>query len=104
MRNRPKKPKWVRETAVTPAPALVPGTAKLFMNGRSQAVRLPKAYRFEGDEVAIRREGDAVILEPITKRGWPKGYWERLDRLAKGLDFPLIERLPPRPVPTFDDL
>jgi antitoxin VapB len=36
--------------------------AKLFRNGRSQAVRLPKGFRFEGDEVEIRREGDAVIL------------------------------------------
>lgn len=41
-------------------------TAKLFMNGRSQAVRLPQAYRFDGDAVRIRRVGDAVILEPIA--------------------------------------
>jgi antitoxin VapB len=33
-------------------------TAKLFMNGRSQAVRLPKAYRFEGTEVSVRRDGE----------------------------------------------
>jgi antitoxin VapB len=40
-------------------------TAKLFMNGRSQAVRLPKAFRFEGvQEVFIEREGDTVILRP----------------------------------------
>jgi antitoxin VapB len=39
-------------------------TAKLFMNGRSQAVRLPKAYRFEGDEVFIKRVGNAVLLIP----------------------------------------
>ena len=39
-------------------------TAKLFMNGRSQAVRLPKAYRFEGTEVYIRKIGDTVILIP----------------------------------------
>ena len=37
-------------------------TAKLFINGRSQAVRLPKAFRFEGTEVYIRKEGDDVIL------------------------------------------
>ena len=37
-------------------------TAKLFMNGRSQAVRLPKEFRFEGDEVCIKRVGSAVIL------------------------------------------
>ena len=39
-------------------------TAKLFENGRSQAVRLPKKYRFSGDEVLIRRLGRAVILLP----------------------------------------
>ena len=39
-------------------------TAKLFKNGSSQAVRLPKEYRFEGDKVFIRREGDRVILSP----------------------------------------
>ena len=38
-------------------------TAKLFWNGRSQAVRLPKEFRFDTTEVTIRREGDAVILE-----------------------------------------
>lgn len=40
-------------------------TAKLFRNGNSQAVRLPQEFRFQGDEVRIRKEGDAVVLEPI---------------------------------------
>ena len=40
--------------------------AKVFWSGRSQAVRLPKAYRFEGSEVHIRRDGDRVILEPVV--------------------------------------
>ena len=40
--------------------------AKLFENGRSQAVRLPKEYRFEGDEVRINKIGDIVILVPIN--------------------------------------
>ena len=44
-------------------------TAKVFMSGRSQAVRLPKEYRFEGDEVLIKRVGDAVVLLPRT-RAW----------------------------------
>ena len=57
--------------------------AKLFRNGRSQAVRLPKEFRFEGDEVTLRREGDAVIMEPVRDRSWPRGYWQRL-REAKG--------------------
>ena len=40
-------------------------TAKLFQTGRSQAVRLPKQYRFDGSEVAIKRLGSAVILLPL---------------------------------------
>jgi antitoxin VapB len=40
-------------------------TAKLFKTGRSQAVRLPKAFRMSGDKVKIHREGNKVILEPI---------------------------------------
>jgi len=39
-------------------------TAKLFPNGNSQAVRLPKEYRFAGEQVYIRRMGDAVVLLP----------------------------------------
>ncbi|MBP9501020.1 MAG: antitoxin [Candidatus Promineofilum sp.] len=42
-------------------------TAKLFTNGRSQAVRLPKEYRFEGSEVFIKKVGDAVMLIPFTQ-------------------------------------
>jgi antitoxin VapB len=40
--------------------------AKIFWSGRSQAVRLPKEFRFDGTEVRIRREGDRVILEPVN--------------------------------------
>jgi len=51
-------------------------TAKLFRNGRSQAVRLPKEFRFAGDEVVVRRSGKRVILEPKEHRRWPPGYWK----------------------------
>lgn len=39
-------------------------TAKLFQNGRSQAVRLPKEFRFEGEQVFIKKMGEAVVLLP----------------------------------------
>ena len=47
-------------------------TAKLFMHSRSQAVRLPKEFRFDVEEVEVSREGDAVILRPKsdTSRRW----------------------------------
>jgi len=50
--------------------------AKLFINGRSQAVRLPKEFRFEGDEVSIRKVGKSVIIEPVEKTEWPKEFWK----------------------------
>ena len=40
--------------------------AKIFQTGRSQAVRLPKAFRFNADEVAIKRFGNGVLLLPIN--------------------------------------
>lgn len=77
------KPMMAREVAFMPETA-APEVAKLFWNGRSQAVRLPKEFRFEGDAVRIRRRGDAVILEPIRERpGWPAGFWEDLDASPK---------------------
>lgn len=44
-------------------------TAKLFANGKSQAVRLPKNFRFKGEEVCIKKVGDAVMLYP-KERVW----------------------------------
>ena len=44
-------------------------TAKIFMNGRSQAVRLPAEFRFSGREVFIEQQGDAVIIKP-KPLGW----------------------------------
>ena len=41
-------------------------TAKLFQNGKSQAVRLPKEFRFEGDAVFIKKSGSAVVLIPLV--------------------------------------
>ncbi len=49
-------------------------TAKIFMNGKSQAVRLPKEFRFEGEEVFIKKEGNSVVLIPKKKS------WENLFR------------------------
>ena len=47
----------------------MPQTAKLFMNGRSQAVRIPAEFRFKGREVYIEKQGEAVIIRP-KPTGW----------------------------------
>ena len=54
--------------------------ARIFWSGRSQAVRLPKEFRFKGDEVRIRRHGNAVILEPLDDD------WAWLDAIVGKLD------------------
>jgi antitoxin VapB len=70
-------------------------TAKLFENGRSQAVRLPKAFRFKGTEVKIRREGDKVILEPLASSEWPDGFW---NTFSPDSDFELPAPLATAPI------
>ncbi len=50
-------------------------TAKLFMHGSSQAVRLPKEFRFEGTEVRVSKVGDKVILEPLKKQPFDAAAW-----------------------------
>ena len=66
-------------------------TAKIFQNGRSQAVRLPKAFRFKGNEVKISKKGDKVILESLERSRWPEDFW---DAFPVDLDFKTPEALP----------
>jgi len=56
------------------------GIAKLFRNGRSQAVRLPREFRFEGNQVRVRRVASGVLLEPIVAD--TSKWFEELDRWA----------------------
>jgi antitoxin VapB len=74
--------------------------AKLFKSGGSQAVRLPKKYRFEDqDEVAIYRQGNRVILEG-KRAGWPAEF---LNLAGAAVDFPYPEQPPPvEPGPDFE--
>jgi antitoxin VapB len=55
--------------------------AKLFRNGRSQAVRLPKEFRFPGDRVRIRKTRDGVLLQAINFD--TKAWFEELDRFNR---------------------
>jgi len=54
--------------------------AKLFRNGRSQAVRLPREFRFEGDRVRVRRVPEGVLLEPMITD--PEEWFAAMDRLG----------------------
>jgi antitoxin VapB len=62
-------------------------TAKLFMHGRSQAVRLPKEFRFEGTEVRVSKVGDKVVLEPIEKKPFDAGAWRAMLEEYRNIPF-----------------
>ena len=77
--------------------------AKIFWSGRSQAVRLPKEYRFATDEVRIRRRGATVILEPLpTDWSWladlPGGdavdqdFVDAVNELPEAQERPAVDR------------
>ncbi len=76
--------------------------AKIFWSGRSQAVRLPKEFRFQSDEVRIRRHGSAIILEPIAED------WTWLDAIVGKIDSDFIaainERTEQQQRPDLDQL
>lgn len=75
--------------------------AKLFRNGRSQAVRLPKEFRFEGDLVRVRRVKEGVLLEPMVSdlRKW----FAELDRLNPDATFPAARKQRKPPVRRYFD-
>ncbi|PIP37504.1 MAG: hypothetical protein COX19_16590 [Desulfobacterales bacterium CG23_combo_of_CG06-09_8_20_14_all_51_8] len=70
-------------------------TAKIFKNGRSQAVRLPKEFRFAGDAVKIQKDGRKVILEPLERTEWPKEFWKLF---SSDSDFDIPAPLSSKPV------
>lgn len=65
-------------------------TAKIFWSGNSQAVRLPKEFRFadDADEVSIRREGGKIILEPLGANEWPAEFWTAFEGMPEGFERP----------------
>ena len=69
--------------------------AKLFRNGRSQAVRLPREFRFEGDRVRIRRVAQGVLLEPLIHDA--AQWFDELDRLNSEPFMPKGRRQPATP-------
>jgi antitoxin VapB len=76
------------------------GVAKIFMHGRSQAVRLPRAFRLPGDRVRVRRVKDGVLLEPIVTD--LDTWFAELDRFV---EVPFMEQGRRQPVmPEAEDL
>jgi antitoxin VapB len=67
-----------------------PTDAKLFWNGRSQAVRLPKEFRFEGDRVRVSPMGAGILIEPLqaVEKETPEELFARIDAIKGDPLFP----------------
>ena len=89
------------QTATASPSSAATKTAKLFKNGRSQAVRLPKEFRFEGTEVAIRRDpatGEVVLAPAQPKPSISFDEWFALyDAIPDDASEEEFAKLPPRP-------
>ena len=86
-------------TSTTAKKKSKPATAKLFQNGRSQAVRLPKEFRFEGKEVRIRRTKQGILLEAVVpgpvKTFDAQAWFRSMDELDAGEVIPGGRNQPP---------
>ena len=75
-------------------------TAEIFETSQGQTVRLPDEFRFDTHIVSIRRQGEAVVLEPVKPATWPEHFFDQIR-----IDDPTFVR-PPQgeipPVPSFD--
>lgn len=71
------------------------GVAKIFRNGRSQAVRLPKEFRFEGDRVRVRRVAEGVLLQPMVTDA--AEWFAAMDRIGGDPLFKAGRRQPKAP-------
>jgi antitoxin VapB len=84
---------------------MYPATAKIFMNGRSQAVRLPKEFRFDADEVTVERQADgAVVLRPLSDNhaAWVARVMAVVGRFEGMPEEIERDKTPPRDVPGWD--
>jgi antitoxin VapB len=88
---------YMPKSAAPKKPSVSHRTARLFMNNRSQAVRLPKEFQFDTEEVFIRKEGSEVILSPRPSH-WSSYLSEApaaSDEFMQGVDdLPVQEREP----------
>ncbi len=72
-------------------------TAVISRTGGVQTVKLPEEFHFEGDTVSIRREGEAVILEPLKPATWPPGFFDRIRIDDPSFTRPDQGQVPPAP-------
>jgi virulence-associated protein VagC len=63
-----------------PPADVIEGRGKVFWTGRSQAIRIPRAFRVSTTEVKVRKQGSSLVLEPVEletdENGWPQAFWQ----------------------------
>jgi virulence-associated protein VagC len=73
-------------------------TAEVLNTEHGQTIVLPSSIRLPGDKVAVRREGDLVILEPLKPAQWPAGFFDSIRIDDPAFVRPEQGQLPPAPV------
>ncbi len=72
-------------------------TAEITRINGTQTVALPAGFELEGDRVAIRREGEAIVLEPIKQATWPPDFFDRIQIEDRAFARPEQGQVPPAP-------
>ena len=72
-------------------------TTKIFYNGRSQAVRIPKELRFDVECVEVRRLGDGIYVEPVQEQRWPENWFQEIHISDEGFQRPPQGEMPITP-------
>jgi virulence-associated protein VagC len=68
----------------------------VWANG-SQLVKLPEEFQVAGDTLSIRRQGDAIVLEPVRPEAWPAGFFDRIRIDDPAFVRPQQGQVPPAP-------
>jgi antitoxin VapB len=71
--------------------------AEIVRANGSQLVKLPKEFHLEGDTVSIRRQGEAIVLEPIKRTAWPPGFFDQIHIHDPAFARPPQGQMPPAP-------
>jgi antitoxin VapB len=72
-------------------------TAQIIELEGEQAVKLPREFRLTGETVSIRKEGQAIILEPLKPENWPEGFFEEIHIDDPAFSRPAQGRMPAAP-------
>jgi len=71
--------------------------AEIVRAGDTQLLKLPEEFHLEGDTIGIRRQGEAIVLEPVKPASWPPGFFDRIRIDDSAFARPPQGQVPPAP-------